>query len=349
MVAIKANQAEAFLARANANVRAVLVYGPDAGLVSERAQKLSKRLAEREQPHGEIVRLDDADLENDPERLAVELLTIPMFGGSKIVRATASRRVTAAGLKPLLEGAPMPGALVVEAGNLRPDDSLRQLFERASIAAAVPCFPDEARDLEGMIQEVLSTHRLTISPDARQLLLTRLGADRGLSRGEVEKLALYVLGRATIDVDDVEAIVGDAAELALDQVVDAAATGKADRALLAYDRLVAAGESPQMMIAAAQSHFARIHRLRTAVDRGRSFDEVVRQMRPPVHFKRQTALQAQCRAWTTERALAAVKRIRIAALQARRSSATEVLAGERLLLEIAYLAVPDTARGTSRR
>ena len=78
-----------------------------------------------------------------------------MFGGRKVVRATAGRRVTAAQLKPLVEGGDLAGYLIVEAGNLRPDDALRALFEKSPAAAAVACFPDEARDLDAVIREVL--------------------------------------------------------------------------------------------------------------------------------------------------------------------------------------------------
>ena len=64
---------------------AVLFYGTDAGLVSERAGLLARRLAERE--GSEVLRLDDADLENEPARISIELQTVAMFGGRKVVHA----------------------------------------------------------------------------------------------------------------------------------------------------------------------------------------------------------------------------------------------------------------------
>ena len=97
MVAIKANQARDFLKSPDPRLIAALFYGADAGLVAERAQALAKILASvKGNPPGEVLRVDDTDLENDPGRLAVELQTIPMFGGRKIIRATASRRISAA-------------------------------------------------------------------------------------------------------------------------------------------------------------------------------------------------------------------------------------------------------------
>ena len=142
MVAVKAHQAQAFLSDPDPRYAAVLFYGPDQGLVLERAQALAKAFAERSSPPGEILRIDDSDLDGDPDRLAIELRTMPMFGGRKIVRAAAGRRVTAAALKGLIEEGGLEGMLIVEGGNLKPDDAMRALFEKSAHAAAVACYAD---------------------------------------------------------------------------------------------------------------------------------------------------------------------------------------------------------------
>ena len=342
MVAVKTHQADAFLKgfeRPSATMpSAVLLYGTDAGLVSERALALAKRLAERESPPGEILRLDDASLEDDPGRIAVELQTAPMFGGRKIVRATTGRRITAATLKPLIESNALEGFLIVEAGSLRPDDALRALFEKAPHAAAVACFPDEARDLEGMIREVLAAAKLQITPDARTLLVARLGADRGLSRAEVEKLALYALGKGSIEESDVETAVGDAAELALDRIVMAAASGRAAAAVSECDRSIAGGEDAQTVILALQRHFLRLHRTRGAIDAGRTMDEALRQLRPAPHFKQKDAFERQCRDWSLPKLNAALAAIAETAKRARLTSALDSVLAEHLLLDLGTLA-----------
>jgi DNA polymerase III subunit delta len=347
MVAIKTQQADAFLKsfdRPTASVpSAVLFYGGDAGLVAERATALARRLAERDSPPGEILRLDDASLDDDPARIFVELQTAPMFGGRKIVRATAGRRITAAALKPLIEGAGLEGFLIVEAGNLRPDDALRGLFEKAGHAAAVACFPDDARDLDAMIRDVLAPANLQITPDAKRLLATRLGADRWLSRVEVEKLALYALGKSIIEESDVEAAVGDAAELALDRIVMAAASGRTAAALVECDRSITAGEDAQTVILALQRHFLRLHRVRSALDAGRSMDDVLRQLKPAPHFKQRDAFERQCRDWRLPKLNAALATIADTAKRARLTSTLDTVLAEHLLLELGTLAQASPA------
>ena len=321
---------------------AVLFFGSDAGLVSERATTLARKLAERH--GGEVLRFDDADLEAEEDRIAVELLTVSMFGGPKVVRATAGRRIGANALKSLVERGKLEGFLIVEAGNLRPDEALRALFEKAPTAAAVACYPDEARDLESLVSEALGAARMQIAPAAKKLLVARLGADRALSRAEVEKLVLYARGKARIEEEDVEAAVGDAAETALDRVALAAASGRAADAVRECERCVAGGESAQGVILAVQRHFLRLHRLRGAQDAGRPLEEAMRALKPAVHFRQKPVIEQQCRDWSVAGLNAALARIGAAAKAARLDSALEETLAERLLMTLGGLARPVERR-----
>ena len=343
MVAVKAHQAAAFLKTGISKHNAFLLFGTDAGLVSERAAVLAKTAAALETPPGEIMRLDDADLELDPDKLALELSTIPMFGGRKIIRASTGRRINTSTLKPLIEGPPLDGVLIVEAGNLKSDEPLRALFERSDKAAAIACYADEAQDLDTLMREILKANGLTISPEARDILLSRLGADRALSRGEIEKLALYVDGKTAIDAADVDAIVGDASELAIDRIITAAASGLSAKTVTEFNRALSSGESAQTIILATERYFHRLHRVRAAIDKGKPFEEAVRSLKPQLHFKQKDAFSAQLRMWTSSKLLAGMAAIAAAAKTARLAGALEDAHTERLLLGIATLARDTSA------
>lgn len=139
MVAYKSSAVASFIRSPAPACRAALVYGPDAGLVAERASALAQIFAGHGQT--EIVRLDDRDLAEDPARLEVELRTTPMFASQSVVRVTAGPKLDVPSLKALL-AADFDNPLIVEAGNLRPDSGLRKLFESHKSAAALPCYGD---------------------------------------------------------------------------------------------------------------------------------------------------------------------------------------------------------------
>ena len=334
MVAIKAGEAERFCQNFDAEILAVLVYGTDTGLISERAALIARRMAERHDPEAEIIRIDDNDLEDEPDRLALELTTMSMFASSKVVRTTTSRKINAQTLAPVLDPQTLTATLVVEAGNLRPDDKLRKSFEKAAFCAALPCFTDGVRDLSALVDAVLANAGQSIDKEAREVLLARLGADRALSRNEIEKLSLYAHDSNTITTDDVEAIVGDASELTVDRIVMAAAGGNAANATLEFQRAIASGQNAQYIISAILNHFTRLHRIRAAMDAGQNFDDAARRLRPPLHFKLRTAVQSQIRTWQLPALTRTVAMINATARQARLNGDLDEVLGEHILLNI---------------
>ncbi len=337
MVAVKGAQAASFLKALEPRIVAVLFYGDDAGLVSERARAAANTLAQRSKPPGEVLRIEDSDLDGDADRLHTELRTVSMFGGARVIRTSTSRKINTQLLKPLLEPGVMTGMLVVEAGGLRREDAILKLFEGSSIALAVPCYPDESRDLDTVIKDAMAAAKMEIAPDARQLLASRLGADRALSRAEIDKLLLYAHGTGKINVEDVEAIVGDASEMAIDAVLMAVSGGNGRKAIMELDRAVASGESPQGIIVMTLRHFQRLHRLRAALEMGRSFDDAARSMRPPLHFKTRGVIEAQIRAWDAARLDRAIAVISRTAKDARLASQLESTLAERMMLELAAM------------
>lgn len=348
MVAIKAHQAEAFMKSPPPRLAAVLFFGSDPGLVSERSATLARTLVDRENPPGEILKLDDAELDEDPGRLETELQMRPMFSSRRIVRAVAGRRISAQLLKPLLGSQPLEGLLIVEAGNLKPDDALRALFEGLDTCFAVACYPDSAADIDGLIAEILSSFSLSIDGDARALLQSRLGADRALSRAEIEKLALYGLGRPTITLQDVENVVGDAADLALERIAEAAAEGRTAIAMTDFGRALASGENSQAIILVTQRYFLKLHKVRSDLDAGQRLDDALKSVRPPIFFKQRDAFARQVRNWPRPQLDQALRRIAETAKSARLSGTLEDLYAERLLLALSSMAAAQLAASPRR-
>lgn len=348
MVAVKAHQAEAFMKSPPAHLAAALFFGSDPGLVSERSSTLAKALANRENPPGEILRLDDTELDSDPGRLESELQIRPMFASRRIVRAIAGRRISAQLLKPLLGAQPLEGLLIVEAGNLKTDDALRALFETLDTCFAVACYPDSAADIDSLISDILSSFSLSVDADARALLQRRLGADRALSRAEIEKLALYCQGRPTVTLEDVENVVGDAADLALERIAEAAAEGRTQMAITDFGRALASGESSQAVIAMLQRYFLKLHKVRSDVDAGQRLDDALKSLRPPIFFKQRDAFSRQVRNWHRPQLDQALRRIADAAKAARLSPRLEDVYAERLLLALASMASAAAAASPRR-
>ena len=332
MVAYKTGSFQRILKSLDPSCRAGLVYGPDAGLVAERAAALTDVFAGKCKDAVEIIRLDEKDLAEDPARLEVELRTIPMFADGKVVRVAAGARLDVPTLKALLE-APLAGALVIEAGALRPDSGLRKLFESHKTAAALPSYSDE-RSVSELIDEELDKANLKIDSDTRAYLMARLGADQAMSRAEVAKLAVFASGQGHIGADDIDAIVGDSAEIAVENFVYDVSGGETKEALRQLARLAASGTEPSVALSALGRHFTQLHRIASAQAAGVAPEQALRSLRPRPHFKREKSFVADSRRIGAQRLLEALPLIQEAVKRARLNPDLERAIAERLVLTL---------------
>ncbi|NJL07868.1 MAG: hypothetical protein HC900_06085 [Methylacidiphilales bacterium] len=139
MVAVKPNEADAFLSRIDPVRPVVLLFGPDAGLITERAAKaVEAGLAGNADPFA-LVRLDGDVLSSDPGLLADEADTIAMFGGRRVIRVRVGVRSITAAVEPLLKQPPRDCLIILEAGDLKRGQGLRELIERSPRGLAIAC------------------------------------------------------------------------------------------------------------------------------------------------------------------------------------------------------------------
>jgi DNA polymerase III subunit delta len=334
VVALRAGDIDSFLARPDPRRPVVLIYGPDAGLVSERVAALLSAAAGGNSDPFAIVPLEGDAVASDPGLLQDEARTFGLFGGRRIVRIRAGSRNFAPALEALLDDPP-DALVLIEAGELRPTAPLRALCEKSPAAAVIPCYADGERDLVRLVDRALKDAGLTMDADAREELLGLLGADRLASRAELDKLALYAQGAGRIGLDDVRAIIADASALVLDDVVDAAAAGEREAALAALRKARAAGVSASAVLSAAIRHVVHLHRLRLSVEGGARPAEIIDNARPKIFFRRKPAFERALARLDAAALEAAIVSLSLANLEARRNYVLADAIAERALLNLA--------------
>lgn len=288
---------------------AALVFGPDAGLVHERAETLLKTVVEDLTDPFRVADLDEAALTADPARLTDEAAALSMMGGRRVVRVRGSGAGLAKLFADFLADPKGDALVVVEAGDLAKSSPLRKIFEDAKNAAALPCYADTARDLADVVREALRAENLAIDQDALAEAVTRLGADRGTTRRELEKLILYVQGQKQVTLADIRAAIGDEAEIRIDEAIDAAASGDQPRLDLALERLWSADISPIAVVRQALGHFQRLLQVKAEVAGGETFDTAIRKLRPPLHFSRAASFRSQLQRWSSSVLMEALEQL----------------------------------------
>jgi DNA polymerase III subunit delta len=339
MTALKAAEIDAFVARPDPARPITLIFGPDAGLVRERAEAIIRKAVDDPQDPFSLARIDGDTLAEEPCRLVEEAHTIPLFGGRRAVWVRAGSRNFVAAVEALIAAPPASDCrIVIEAGDLKRNAPLRTICERAAKVAAIPCYTDGERDLARLIDEEMRAAGLTIAADARALLISLIGGDRRASRNELRKLALFAHGNGRVEVDDILAVVADASALALDGIVDAAFGGRPADLETQFAKARASGTPASVIIGSALRQAAQLHRARLAIEAGSSATEASASLSPPIHFRRKATVEAALASWSAARLERVMAQLAEAALDTRRRPILSDAIGERALLSVAVAA-----------
>lgn len=344
----KASEVDSWLARPDARIWLVLIYGPDRGLVAERARAFAVRTGLPLDDPFSVVKLDAGEADRDEGRLLDEARTVPMFSDRRLLwlRNAGAQKSLADDVKALLAEPPRDAIVLIEAGDLKKGAGLRAIVEAADGAMALPCYADEARDIDSVIDDELGKAGMSMTLEARQMLRRNLGGDRLASRGEVAKLTLYALGRGEITLDDVQALTGDVSGQSFDDAVDAVLAGQLDQFDTAFTRQCQAGGHPFLALSGAMRQFQALHAMRGTMDTdGRNAAAIVAAHKPPVFFTRRRLVETALQRWSADALARALTRLQAAILQTRRRPDLAESIARQALLGIAV----ESARLTSRR
>lgn len=306
---LEARRVEAFLASPGA-VRLVLLFGDDIGMIRERSNKLVRAVAGS---------LDDpfrvSDLEKDGVgRIVEEMESRSLTGGRRVVRVRDVGDTALVAVTTVIARA-TDSLLVLEAPGLASRSKLRGAVERAAEGMAIGCYALEGAALEQLIVQTLAGFDVSVAREAQTWLAGQLGADQGVTRSELGKLALYVGVGGRVDLPAAQMCVGDLAGLSLEDALFAATSGDVAGTDRALELALAEGATAVGVLRAALLHLQRLQRARASMAQGASPGEAAKAARPPVFFRREgdfvqalrlwseDAIQTLCgRVWEAERA-----------------------------------------------
>jgi DNA polymerase III subunit delta len=335
MVAIKAHEAARALAKPDPRWRVWLIYGPDAGLVSERVQQIAQAaLGSSHDDPFRFVLLEGDDIAADPLRLSDEANAIGLFGGEKVIRVSRTGKALSPAVDPLLAHPPEGALVVIEAGELTARNPLRVACEKSPSAIALPCYGDDGRALGELVDTTLREQGITIDRSARELLLASLGSDRLVSRQELQKLLLYLGEARRVELSDIEACMGDSSVRETDTLVDACFAGHFPLADSAWQRLRSEGMDPSVLLGALMRHGFLLLQAQLKIEDGQSRQHVSDALRLP--YPRKASASTALAQWDQSRLVSALRALSQTVAEARKNSA--------LASDLAQRAVMDVSR-----
>ena len=340
MTAIPSRDIARFLGGDWRSYPVILVHGSDDGAVRDTVAALLAAAAGPDPDPMNLIVLDGESVAQDPPRLADELRTYGLFGGRRVIHLRGAARAPVSVIEAAASDPAPETLLVMEAIDIGSKAPLPVLAGRHRAIAALACYADNAKALGTLIDQRLAADQLRITPDARALLLSLLGADRALSRSEIDKLALYALGSHEITTTMVGEIIADAGRHDASDLIDAALCGQIAAVEPEANRLFMAGLHPSALLAQTIGHLCALRRTRLSGGSAATFKDKGR-----LHFSREAAVNRALSLWTVPRLERAIQQASETTLLTRRTARLAEALTIRLFWSLARSVEPRSRAG----
>ena len=259
---LKGVEASRYCAKPNPAHAGLLIFGADAMRVALKRQEAVLAMVG---PEGEaemrLSRMSGAELRKDAALLLDAIKAVGFFPGPRVAFVEdATDGLTETIATALKNWKPGDAQITITAGNLTAKSALKTLFEKHPNAVCIGLYDDPPTREE--IEDALKKAGLTRMDPAAMTDLSALARalDPGDFRQTLEKIALYKWGDDTpLTPAEVAAMAPATIEAEVDDLILAAAEGRAPAIGPLMRRLEGQGTAPVTICIAALRHFRTLH------------------------------------------------------------------------------------------
>ncbi|MFQ5657958.1 MAG: DNA polymerase III subunit delta [Candidatus Methylomirabilales bacterium] len=222
--------------------------------------------------------------------LAVRCRTLPVLSARRVIVVKEVDRLRTEAGEAMLTylDAPSPTTcLICVAHELDTRSRLVQRIDRVGkiLRFTLPRQPDECRRwCQQWIRERAKRHGKTLNPDAELLLFSLQGPDLLRLGHEVDKLCLFVGDEQNIELDAVEAVVGEGRMREIFELTGAVSRRDREGALFCLRRLLELGEEPLGILGMVARQVRLVLRAKELLAEDRPQGEISRMIGVPPRF-----------------------------------------------------------------
>ncbi|MBO5441072.1 MAG: DNA polymerase III subunit delta [Alphaproteobacteria bacterium] len=303
---IKPEQVDGLLKSLPSNIRGVVIYGSNEGMIATLSQQFIRAVSPDIYDAFHVSYLDMAVVSGDIGALYAEFNAQSLMGGRRVVVIKDATNVLTKSLKELLSSSSSDSLLVITSSSLKTKDSLAVMAKDESDFYGIGCYDDRDEDIVAFASKFMSQNGFKIDNTTFQLLCSRLSNDRKISANELDKLITYMGENKTISIDDVLRVISDTSASSQEDLCYFVALGQTEKAIASFNKLIFEGENPVSLIRTLSYHFMKLLDCAVKIENGETADKVVFGLRPPLMFFRKNAFLSQLRLWNRNRIMNAL-------------------------------------------
>lgn len=302
----KPAQLENFCKHPDTAVKCVVLFGNNEGAITTLQKQCAEAVCGSTDDAFRYASLEMDNISKDGGEVYAEFHSQSLMGGRRAIVVKNADNSLAALLKTMLPDTTSDNLLILSSSSLNTRSSLITWAKDRSDVIIVGCYEEREGDIGEEASRMLQQKGLSADMTTLQFLRSRLSPDRKLNQSEIDKLAMYMGERKTVTLDDVKNVISDVAGTNFEELCYLVAGGNVLKASDMYNRLLKEGEEPAIIVRQISYHFSKLLDCAAMLEAGKTRDETIKSLRPPLMFYRKNDFLKQLEVWNKERLLGAL-------------------------------------------
>ena len=273
-----------------------LIYGPNEGLVRENIEIIFKNFSKG--ADCERVNISGKQLDDSATILNDEISSISLFSEKKFVILESTKEKHVSLIEDALSLDFKNTCMVLKQDNLTKSSNIRKLYEKSKNHFSLACYDDDIKVLSSLLENFQKEHNVAFDSDVKSFLLNNLSNDRMVIKNELEKILLSLSkDDQKLDIEKLKFILHDSAHTDFQQINNSILFGNTEKGSKSLEKLFNLGTNPVAILKSFNNYIMRIRLTQVELSKGKSFDEAIKILRPPVFWKEKSDFKRHCLMW----------------------------------------------------
>ena len=277
------------------NYQLFLIYGKNIGLQNQLINTYFVNNFD-----GEISKYEENEFIINSDIIFTELLNRSLFGNKKILIISRASDKILNFIEELSYKNIFDVKVILKSSVLDKRSKLRSFFEKDKTVITIPTYEDNERNLYSIVNNFLNEHKIKISREAINLIISRSSGDRQNLKHELDKIMNYSLTTKNITYEIIEKLSNLSENYDVNELANSYLSKNIKNITKIFNENNYSNEDCILILRTLLNKSKKLLTIINKYKQTNNLDEVISSAKPPIFWKDKEIIKIQAKSWKIE-------------------------------------------------
>ena len=274
------------------NYRIYLFYGKNDGLKNDIIN-----ISFLKEFKGNLHKYDESEFVSNSEIIITELLNRSLFESEKIIIISRVTDKIKNIIEELNDKDLTDVKIILKSGILEKRSKLRIFCEKDKKIATIPLYEDNNINLTTVVTEFINKHKINLSRESINLLVSRASGDRGNLKNELDKILNYSISNKKIELSTIKKLTNLAEDYGVNELADHYLCKNKSSIFKILNENNFSDDDCMLILRTILSKSKRLLNFLEKFEISKNIDDVISGSKPPIFWKDKENVKKQIKSW----------------------------------------------------